>query len=233
AGVRGLALATGRAAAPAAGPVRCRSGRRRAGRGAGRHLLASAPRGAARGPGRGPARGAGLARSARCRRRVAALPGRARAAAARRAVPPRSAASGGAGGAARSRTHARAGMDGGPPVSLSGAWAQFAGLGWPWALLALPLPWLLRRLLPPARRSGPALRVPWAGRLARVAASPGGRGGSAGGMPWLAWLAWALVCLAAARPLAWGEAVQPPQAARELMLAVDLSASMGERDMWM
>lgn len=118
-------------------------------------------------------------------------------------------------------------------MSLSGAWAQFAGLGWPWALLALPLPWLLRRLLPPARRSGPALRVPWAGRLARVAASPGGRGGSAGGMPWLAWLAWALVCLAAARPLAWGEAVQPPQAARELMLAVDLSASMGERDMWM
>ena len=37
--------------------------------------------------------------------------------------------------------------------------------------------------------------------------------------------------MAAARPLAWGEVVQPPYSARELMLAVDLSASMGERDM--
>jgi Ca-activated chloride channel family protein len=46
----------------------------------------------------------------------------------------------------------------------------------------------------------------------------------------LPWLAWALLCVAAARPQALGEVVQPPQSARDLMLAVDLSRSMNERD---
>src|SRR5690606_4442633 len=80
------------------------------------------------------------------------------------------------------------------------------------------------------RDPGPALRVPWAGRLAGVAAGPAGAARMTR-RPWLAWAGWALLCLAAARPLAWGEVVQPPRSARELVLAVDLSASMGESDM--
>ncbi|WP_133000510.1 vWA domain-containing protein [Luteimonas arsenica] len=118
-------------------------------------------------------------------------------------------------------------------MSLAALWPTFAGFAWPWALLALPLPWLLRALLAPVRDAGPALRVPWGARLAEVAAAAPGARAALCGQPWLAWLGWCLLCLAAARPLAWGEAVQPPQTSRELMMAVDLSASMGERDMWM
>ncbi len=35
-------------------------------------------------------------------------------------------------------------------------------LAWPWILLALPLPWLLRKVLSPAPQTGmQALKVPW------------------------------------------------------------------------
>src|SRR5690606_37266199 len=92
---------------------------------------------------------------------------------------------------------------------------------------ALPLPLLLRALLPPLRDTGPALRVPWAARLATISA-PSGLRRSTAGQPWLAWLGWALLWLAAARPLAWGEVVQPPHSPRELKLDVHLSGSAGE-----
>lgn len=110
--------------------------------------------------------------------------------------------------------------------ALAGLLASFA---WPWWLLAAPVPWLVRVLLPPARDATPALRVPWGGRLHGFAG--GARRPGVHGMPWLAWLAWTLLCVAAARPQVPGEAVQPPVSGRDLMLAVDLSGSMGEEDM--
>lgn len=103
------------------------------------------------------------------------------------------------------------------------------GFAWPWLLLALPLPWLARWLLPARRSTAPALEVPFGDRLGRVTADASAR--ATGGMRWLPWLAWALLCVAAARPQVLGEAVQPPQAGRELMLALDLSGSMSEPDM--
>ncbi|HEX2083636.1 MAG TPA: VWA domain-containing protein [Xanthomonadaceae bacterium] len=97
-------------------------------------------------------------------------------------------------------------------------------------LLALPLPFLARMLLPPVReRADAALKVPFGTRLDAIA----GRTGAAHvrGIGLLAWLAWALLCLAAARPQLLGPVLQPPQEGHDLMLAVDLSGSMGEEDM--
>ena len=112
---------------------------------------------------------------------------------------------------------------------LAQAQSAFAGFAWPWLWCAAPLPWLVHWLLPARRQGGDALRVPYAGRLDAIAAGSGVS--SRRSLPWLAWLAWLLLCAAAARPQAWGEPIAPPQSARNLMLALDLSGSMGEADM--
>jgi Ca-activated chloride channel family protein len=105
----------------------------------------------------------------------------------------------------------------------------FDGFAWPWLLLALPLPWVVRWLLPPARQAGAALKVPYGARLDAIATQAGHA--HARGVGVLAWVAWALLCVAAARPQQLGELVRPPQAGRDLMLAVDLSGSMSDEDM--
>jgi Ca-activated chloride channel homolog len=104
------------------------------------------------------------------------------------------------------------------------------GWDWPWLLLALPLPWLLRRSLPAADvgRSGAALRLPFYDEAVRLAGDTAGRGGR-----WRvpALLAWLLLCLAAARPQWIGEIEAPPRTGRDLLLAVDVSGSMAAEDM--
>lgn len=97
-------------------------------------------------------------------------------------------------------------------------------LAWPWIFLALPLPWLLRRLLPPLD-AGLALRLP---RLPEVPSAGTARGASP---LWISALAWLLLLLAAARPQAPGEPVMQAVHGRELMLALDVSASMATRDL--
>lgn len=100
---------------------------------------------------------------------------------------------------------------------------------WPLALLALPLPWLLARLLrPAAARAGDALRLPYAleGLEAASGANPVPR--------WrrvLALLAWAALLLAAARPQWIGDPVALARTGRDLLLAVDASGSMSIQDM--
>ncbi|MDQ1061626.1 VWA domain-containing protein [Stenotrophomonas sp. SORGH_AS_0282] len=102
-------------------------------------------------------------------------------------------------------------------------------LAWPWALLALPLPWLMR-WWPRRNAAAPALRVPYAaGALAELGQASGVAGWRIGRL--LLWLAWACLCVAMARPQQLGEPVTPPQQGRQMMLAVDVSGSMSEPDM--
>ena len=115
-------------------------------------------------------------------------------------------------------------------MSLLPAWLLVDGFAWPWLLAAIPLPWLVHALVPARASQVPALRVPWGERLRKVA-SGGLLQATSRGFPWLAMLAWCLLCVAAARPQQLGPAVAPPQVGRDMMLAVDLSASMGEEDM--
>ncbi|MDY0979437.1 MULTISPECIES: vWA domain-containing protein [Stenotrophomonas] len=102
-------------------------------------------------------------------------------------------------------------------------------LAWPWALLALPLPWLMR-WWPRRNAAAPALRVPYAaGALAELGQASGVAVWRIGRL--LLWLAWACLCVAMARPQQLGEPVTPPQQGRQMMLAVDVSGSMSEPDM--
>jgi len=102
-------------------------------------------------------------------------------------------------------------------------------LAWPWMLLALPLP-ILMRWWPARPGTGAALRVPYAAdQLQSLNAASGGTGPRLGRV--LLWLAWACLCVAAARPQQLGDAVTPPQQGRQMMLAVDVSGSMSEADM--
>jgi Ca-activated chloride channel family protein len=104
-------------------------------------------------------------------------------------------------------------------------------LAWWWVLLALPLPWLLRRLQEGRPlESGAALAVPAGNPLAGLVASGSG---SSRRLLWraiLLWTVWFLALVAAARPQHIGEAISLPVSGRDLLLAVDLSGSMEEQD---
>ena len=103
-------------------------------------------------------------------------------------------------------------------------------LAWPWALAALPLPFIFRYLLPEAKGLSEAgLRVPSIDSFSTLK----DRSGTEQLFNWRFWvaaLAWILLVLAAARPERIGEELDVPVAGRNLMLAVDLSGSMDQKD---
>lgn len=101
---------------------------------------------------------------------------------------------------------------------------------WPWLWLLLPLPWLLRRSLPPAQPADQAaLRVPFLDDFTTLSAQPAQQR-SRRKLLWVAAIAWCLLVTAATRPQWLGEAVELPVTGRDLMLAVDLSGSMEIED---
>ena len=101
-----------------------------------------------------------------------------------------------------------------------------------WILALLPLPWVLRAILPPRSPSQVAVRIPFGNRL-REAGEKGNLGTRAArrfSNQFASFLVWLLVLTAAARP----QWVEPPISknlpTRDLLLLVDLSGSMQQED---
>ena len=102
---------------------------------------------------------------------------------------------------------------------------------WLWAFAALPLPLLLRFILPAAKsQQDAALRVPFIEDFQGIGNSSTVTNKQQRWPLLLATLAWLCLVLAAARPQWVGEPIELPTSGRDLMLAVDLSGSMDTRD---
>ncbi len=104
----------------------------------------------------------------------------------------------------------------------------------PWLFLLLPLPWLVRELLPGYHKRKAAVRVPFMQRLSRlVGQQPGGDVAVEGrkASQWLVLiLSWLLVVVALAHPQWLEEPIIKELPMRDLLVAVDLSGSMETQD---
>lgn len=107
-------------------------------------------------------------------------------------------------------------------------------LALPLALLLLPLPWLIWRFVPARREQVRALRIPFFREVTAAAGLEPEPGASVLARTRLqmgaAILIWALIVLALARPEKLGEPVVIESAARDIVLALDISGSMDEKD---
>lgn len=107
-------------------------------------------------------------------------------------------------------------------------------LAFPWALLLLPAPWLVWRFAPPHRDRVPAIRIPFFRLLTEATGAEPRPGAVVLARKRLqmvvAILVWALLVLALARPERLGDPVVIETAARDVVLALDISGSMDERD---
>ena len=104
-------------------------------------------------------------------------------------------------------------------------------LHWPFLLLLLPLPLMVRWLLPEHNQNSGAIRVPFFSTLKQLDGNSSNFRNSSAFTMVLIWLIWLCLLFAAARPIWIGEAISIPQDRRDLMLAVDISESMLEKDM--
>lgn len=103
-------------------------------------------------------------------------------------------------------------------------------LAWPWVLLALPLPIVARKLMsesPSLQDAG--LKVPSLSVFSAVAQRPDAEQ-LRNWRFWVAAIAWVLLVVSAARPERIGDELDVPVSGRNLMLAVDLSGSMDQKD---
>ncbi|HEY0290569.1 MAG TPA: VWA domain-containing protein [Pseudomonas sp.] len=102
---------------------------------------------------------------------------------------------------------------------------------WPWVFLALPLPWIMRFVLPIADSGEAALKVSFLSELEGMA----GRRARSNLPGWRRQLPfvslWLLLLMAAARPQWLGDPLPIAASGRDLLVAVDVSGSMDYPDM--
>lgn len=102
---------------------------------------------------------------------------------------------------------------------------------WPWLFLILPLPFLLRWLLPAAKQDTAALNITFLEELESIS----GQKAYATNRNWLQAIPliviWLLLVTATARPQLLGDLLPVQPTGRDLLLAVDTSGSMEQNDM--
>ncbi len=103
---------------------------------------------------------------------------------------------------------------------------------WPWVFVLIPIPILYRYWRKPMQLKMSAIRAPSLLALAKTQSS------HTTGSRWIQqllklilWLCWLCVLLALSRPIWVGDPVALPTNGRDLLLAVDISPSMRQRDM--
>lgn len=102
---------------------------------------------------------------------------------------------------------------------------------WPWIFFGLPLPFLVRAILPAAAHSSQAIRVPFFAAVDSLVEESSSTSNQRRFLMLLASLLWLGLLGAAARPMWIGDPVSLPLSGRDLMLAIDISGSMREDDM--
>jgi Ca-activated chloride channel family protein len=103
---------------------------------------------------------------------------------------------------------------------------------WPLAILALPLPWLISKLLPAVKQQQAAMWVPFFEELSQIQVNSVSHPGSQRkALRYAAILIWIALIAALMRPYWVGDAIELPTTGRDLMVAVDISDSMQLEDM--
>jgi len=99
-------------------------------------------------------------------------------------------------------------------------------LYWPWIFVLLPLPWLIKWLPRVKQASITTIEAPFLDNIFTESNSQNHQSASL-----LNWLPWLLLLCAASRPQWIGEPMALPVEGRDLMLAIDISGSMEQKDM--
>lgn len=107
-------------------------------------------------------------------------------------------------------------------------------LAYPWVFVLLPVPYLVWRFVPPHREQVNAIRIPFFRQITSAIGVEAQEGASilkrSKFQMVAAAIIWLLVLVALAKPERLGEPVFIETAARDIILALDISGSMDERD---